>query len=157
MADKEGDASRFAEPAWEIRVNGKRIQLPPWTPFGGANVGRVLGPLEFTVSDQANERYWSAAGLDHPALRAGALYPPIAGNLTILLFQTVAKRPMLQTTQHLVCHQRAQAGTALTVTGTVTERFEKRGRQYAVVEAIIALADGAPVWTSRATFTEVGR
>ncbi|HEX7522274.1 MAG TPA: hypothetical protein VF441_09505 [Acidimicrobiia bacterium] len=126
-------------------------------PFGGTAVGTVLGPLELTVSEQANERYWSAAGLDHPALRAGALYPPIAGNLTILLFQTVAERPMLQTTQHLVCHRRADAGVALTVDGVVAERYEKRGRQYAVVEAIIALADGSPVWTSRATFTEVAR
>jgi hypothetical protein len=129
----------------------------PAAPFGGAAVGTVLGPLEFTVSHQANERYWSAAGLDHPALRAGALYPPIAGNLTILLFQTIAERPMLQTTQHLVCHRRADAGVALTVSGVVAERYEKRGRQYAVVEALIALAEGAPVWTSRARFTEVAR
>ena len=157
MADKHRDTSRFAEPAWAITVNGERIQLPPWTPFGGANVGRVLGPLELTVSEQANERYWRAAGLDHPALEAGALYPPIAGNLTILLFQTVAERPMLQTAQHLVCHRRAEAGEPLTVSGTVTGRYEKRGRQYAVVEALIAVADGSPVWTSRATFTEVAR
>lgn len=129
----------------------------PGAPFGGATVGRVLGPLDFTVSEQANVRYWSAAGLDHPALQAGALYPPIAGNLTILLFQTVAEQPMLQTAQHLVCHRRANAGVPLTVTGTVVERYEKRNRQYAAVEARIALADGSLVWTSRATFTEVAR
>lgn len=126
-------------------------------PFGGAAAGTLLGPLELTVSEQANERYWGAAGLDHAALRAGALYPPIAGNLTILLFQTIAERPMLQTTQQLVCHRRADAGVTLTVNGVVAERYEKRGRQYAVVEALIALPDGAPVWTSRATFTEVAR
>jgi hypothetical protein len=129
----------------------------PATPFGGAAVGTVLGPLDFTVSEQANVRYWSAAGLDHSVLRAGALYPPIAGNLTILLFQTIAEQPMLQTAQHLVCHRRANAGMPLTVSGTVAERYEKRGRQYAVVEARIALADGPLVWTSRATFTEVAR
>jgi hypothetical protein len=116
--------------------------------------GTVLGPIEITVSPAANERYWAAAGVDHPLLRAGALYPPIAANLTILLFQTAATRGVLQTAQHLVCHRRGEAGTPLTVSGTVRERFEKRGREYAVVEATVALPDGSPLWTSVATFCE---
>ena len=116
--------------------------------------GTALGPIEITVSAAANERYWAAAGVDHPVLRAGALYPPIAANLTILLFQTVATRGVLQTAQRLVCHRRGEAGTPLAVSGTVRERFEKRGREYAVVEATVALPDGAPLWTSVATFCE---
>ena len=87
-------------------------------------------------------------------LRAGALYPPIAANLTILLFQTVATRGVLQTAQRLVCHRRGEAGTPLAVSGTVRERFEKRGREYAVVEATVTLPDGSPLWTSVATFCE---
>jgi hypothetical protein len=122
--------------------------------FGGATVGTDLGPLRFTVSPAANERYWSAAGVDHRALRDGALYPPIAANLAILLFQTVATRPLLHTAQRLVCHRRGEAGTELEVTGTVVERYEKRGREYAVVEAVVALPDGTPLWTSVATFCE---
>jgi hypothetical protein len=116
--------------------------------------GTALGPIEITVSPAANERYWAAAGVDHPLLRAGALYPPIAANLTILLFQTVVTRGVLQTAQRLVCHRRGEAGTPLTVSGTVRERFEKRGREYAVVEATVALPDGSPLWTSVATFCE---
>jgi hypothetical protein len=116
--------------------------------------GTPLGPIEITVSAAANERYWAAAGVDHPVLRAGALYPPIAANLTILLFQTVATRGVLQTAQRLACHRRGEAGTPLTVSGTVRERFEKRGREYAVVESTVALPDGAPLWTSVATFCE---
>ena len=116
--------------------------------------GTALGPLEITVTPAANERYWAAAGVDHPALRGGALYPPIAANLTILLFQTVATRGVLQTGQHLVSHRRAEAGTPLTVTGTVRERFEKRGRQYAIVAADVTLPDGSRLWTSVATFCE---
>jgi hypothetical protein len=122
--------------------------------FGGATAGTQLGPLRFTVSPAANERYWSSAGVDHPALRDGALYPPIAANLAILLFQTIATRPLLHTEQRLVCHRRGEAGTELEVTGTVVERYEKRGRAYAIVEAIVALPDGAPLWTSVATFCE---
>jgi hypothetical protein len=123
-------------------------------PFGGAVVGTDLGPLRITVSAAANERYWASAGVDHPALRQGALYPPVAANLTILVFQTVATRPLLHTSQRLVSHRRGEAGTELTVTGTVMDRYEKRGREYAVVDAVVALPDGEPLWTSTATFCE---
>jgi hypothetical protein len=125
--------------------------------FGGAVPGQRLGPLAFTVSRAANERYWTAAGVDDARLRAGALYPPVAANLTILLFQTVADRPMLHTAQHLVCHRRGAAGATLAVEGTVTERFEKRGREYATVRAVVREAEGEPLWTSTATFIEVER
>ena len=124
------------------------------SPFGGAVVGTDLGPLRITVSAAANERYWASAGVDHPALRQGALYPPVAANLAILLFQTVATRPLLHTSQRLVSHRRAEAGTELTITGTVADRYEKRGREYAVVDAVIVLPDGEPLWTSTATFCE---
>jgi len=123
-------------------------------PFGGAVVGTALGPLRVTVSAAANERYWASAGVDHPALRQGALYPPVAANLTILLFQTVATRPLLHTSQRLVSHRRGEAGTELTITGTVADRYGKRGREYAVVDATVALPDGEPLWTSTATFCE---
>jgi hypothetical protein len=123
-------------------------------PFGGADVETELGPLRITVSAAANERYWASAGVDHPALREGALYPPVAANLTILLFQTVATRPLLHTAQRLVSHRRGEAGSELTVTGTVVDRYEKRGREYAVVHAVVALPDGEPLWTSTATFCE---
>jgi acyl-coenzyme A synthetase/AMP-(fatty) acid ligase len=126
----------------------------PATPFGGAVAGTPLGPLRVTVSAAANERYWASAGVDHAALRSGALYPPIAANLTILLFQTVATRPLLHTAQRLVAHRRGVAGTELTVSGTVTDRYEKRGREYAVVDAVATLPDGEPLWSSTATFCE---
>lgn len=119
-------------------------------------VGTPLGPLTLAISRAANERYWAAAGADHPALRAGALYPPIAANLTVLVTQTVVDRALLQTAQRVVSHRRADADVELTVTATVTDRFEKRGREYAVVTAEITLPDGAALWTSVATFCEAG-
>jgi hypothetical protein len=118
--------------------------------------GTALGPMTLRISRAANERYWSSAGVDHPTLRAGALYPPIAANLTVLLVQTVADRQLLQTAQRITTHRSADADVELTVTGTVTERFEKRGREYAVVRAEIALPGGEPLWTSTATFCGAG-
>ncbi len=123
-------------------------------PFGGAETGTTLGPLPVAISSAANERYWRAAAVDHPRLREGALYPAIAANLTIMLFQTVARRPLLHTAQRLVSHRLGDADVELTVTGRVADRFEKRGREYAVVEADVALPDGSLLWTSVATFTE---
>lgn len=126
----------------------------PATKLSDLEVGTALGPMPVTVSSRANRRYWASAGADHPILRAGALYPPIAANLTILLFQTAATEPVLHTAQRVVCHRRGEAGAELTVTGTVVERYEKRGHEYAVVEAEVALPDGSQLWTSVATFCE---
>jgi hypothetical protein len=130
-------------------VNSGASVLAPLRP------GDALGPLEITVSAAANERYWRAAGVEHPLLAAGALYPPIAANLTILMFQQHCPHAMIQTRQVLHCHRREQAGTPLVATGEVTARYEKRGRQYVDVVASIASAarPDEPIWTSTVSFT----
>jgi hypothetical protein len=117
--------------------------------------GTVLGPLRLTVSAAANERYWRAAGVDHPTLTAGALYPPIAANLTVLCFAQVFPDAVIQTRQHLRCHRRVTAGVELVTTGRVARRYEKRGRSYVDVETTIIAADSPddPVWTSEVSFT----
>jgi hypothetical protein len=117
--------------------------------------GEELGPLRLEVSAAANDRYWKAAGIDHAARDAGRLYPPMAANLTILLLQTAVAEPVLHTAQQLTCHRAADAEVELTVTGRVAERFTRRGREYAVVEASVQLPGGTPLWTSRASFTPV--
>jgi hypothetical protein len=127
----------------------------PASVLDGLTEGTPLGPFAATVSTEANERYWRAAGVSHPALEAGALYPPIAANLTILMFLETCPHPMIQTSQVLRCHRTIDAGAPLTVTGRVTARYEKRGRAYVDVEATIAAA-AAPddaVWTSIVSFT----
>jgi hypothetical protein len=117
--------------------------------------GVELGPLPLTVSEAANDRYWAGAGIEHPARRAGVLYPPMAANLTILLVQTQLPLPLLQTAQRLECHRVGRAPADLIVTGLVRERFVKRDRDYMVVEATVAAAGEAPLWTSVVTFTPV--
>jgi hypothetical protein len=117
--------------------------------------GQALGPLTFDVSVAASERYWDAAGVDHPARTAGMLYPPMAANLTILLLQSVIDEPVLHTAEQLRCSRAAAAGLELTVTGTVTGRYTRRDREYAVVSAQVRLPDGDLLWSSIATFTPV--
>jgi hypothetical protein len=117
--------------------------------------GRELGPLRLTVSVAANERYWRAAGADHPRLRGGTLYPPIAANLTILCFQLTVPDAMIQTRGRLLCHRAAAAGGELVTTGVVADRYEKRGREYVDIEARVVTADepDEPLWDSWVTFT----
>ena len=80
------------------------------TRFAQLAPGTPIGPFAVTVSTAANERYWRTVGADHPALRAGALYPPLAANLTVLTFQQTCPEAMIQTRQRLVCHRIGQAG-----------------------------------------------
>jgi hypothetical protein len=117
--------------------------------------GTVLEPLRLTISAAANERYWRAAGADHPVLGAGALYPPIAANLTVLCFGRLCPDPVIQTRQLLRSHRRVDAGAELVTTGRVTARYTKRGREYVDVETTIATssAPDEPVWTSLVSFT----
>jgi len=117
--------------------------------------GDPLGPFAVVVDQAANERYWQAAGVDHPALAAGTLYPPIAANLTILMFQQTCPDAMIQTRQQLRCHHTVPAGTPLVVTGRIGERWEKRGRAFCDVEAEVHTDTGGLAWSSVVTFTPV--
>ena len=135
---------------------------PDAAPEGGATgrlteltVGTRLGPLTVAVSAAANERYWEGAAVEHPARAAGLLYPPLAANLTVLLTQTIVGHPLLQTAQRLRSHRSSPAGVELTITGAVLERYAKRGREYAVIQADVTLPDRDLLWTSTATFTTV--
>ncbi len=123
--------------------------------WASLQVGDPLQPLRLVVSTAANERYWQAAGVEHPALRAGALYPPIAANLTILSLQQTVPDAMIQTRQRLQCHRVASAGVELVTTGRVAARYEKRGREYIDIEAQVVTADApdSVLWESWVTFT----
>ena len=132
------------------------ISVPPAAPFNGVVVGTPFGPITFAVSEAANDRYWEAAGISHPAREAGVLYPPMAANLTILAFQTVAPDPLLHTAQRLECRAMAHAPTSVTMTGSVTGRFERRGREYVEVTTTTTDADGTVLWISVGTFVEAG-
>jgi hypothetical protein len=123
----------------------------------GLAEGQELPDLRLSVSAAANDRYWAGAGIDHPARAAGRLYPPMAANLTILAVQQVVDEPLLHTAQTLACHCAASAPADLVVRARCAGRLEKRGRDYAVVDAWIEDADGSTLWTSTATFTTVRR
>jgi len=121
-------------------------------PFAQVTAGTRLPELRVTVSAAANERYWRAAGASHPLLEAGALYPPIAANLTVLCFGQVCPDAMIQTRQRLVCHRSGRAGAELVTSGVVRSRYEKRGRDYVDVATTVSSSDGV-LWESEVSFT----
>ena len=125
--------------------------------FADLRTGVDLGVLTLSVSAAANERYWRAAGADHPLLVAGALYPPIAANLTVLLYNQACGEPVIQTRQVLRTFRRADAGVELHTEGRIADAYEKRGRAYVDIEARVTTADRPDelLWTSFVSFTPV--
>jgi hypothetical protein len=121
--------------------------------FAEITAGTPLEPFTVAVSAAANDRYWDGAGVEHPLRAEGALYPLIAANLTVLTFTRLCPEAMIQTRQRLVCHRRADAPATLRTAGLVTDRYERRGRTYIVVETTVTLEDGADLWTSSVVFT----
>ena len=121
-------------------------------PFSQVTVGTALEPFDLEISAAANDRYWDGAGVEHPLRTAGALYPLIAANLAVLTFGRICPDAMIQTRQRLVCHRRADAPATLRTTGTVSERYERRGRTYIVVDTEVTIGD-EPLWSSSVVFT----
>lgn len=121
--------------------------------FADLAAGTALEPLTLTLSEAANDRYWEGAGIEHPVRAAGALYPLVAANLTVLAFGQTCADPVIQARQTLVCHRRADAPATLVTAGAVREAYERRGRAYVVVDTEVALAGGDPLWSSTVVFT----
>jgi hypothetical protein len=125
----------------------------PMHAFADLRAGTALPPLTLAISAAANDRYWDGAGVEHPLRAAGALYPLIAANLTVLAFGGLCPDPVIQARQHLVCHRRADAPATLWTSGAIVEHYGRRGRSYVVVDTAIALDDGDPLWSSSVVFT----
>lgn len=124
--------------------------------FGGLQPGDALSPLALTISPQANERYWTAAGIDHEALRAGALYPLIAANLTVLAFTQHCPEAMIQTRQQLQIHRIATTPADLETHAHVLERYERRSLPYIAIAAEVSL-QGEPLWSATSHFTPAAK
>jgi hypothetical protein len=121
--------------------------------LAGLEIGQQLGPLEVTVSAEGNERYWAAAGVDHPLLREGVLYPPIGATLVIMLVRSaIAPGEVLHTGQQLTAHRFAHVDEPLLTTAVVRDRFSKRDRDYVIVDGRTCNARGETVWSMSGTF-----
>jgi hypothetical protein len=108
-------------------------------------VGTQLGPWSLELRAAANDRYWEGAGIDHPARRAGVLYPPLAANLLIVALQRICDEPLLHLGQRLRTRAIATAPARLRVTGSVRRRWQQRGREHLEIAAEVVAQDVAGV------------
>ena len=128
------------------------MKSPPIS-FAELGAGTPLEPFTVTISAAANDRYWDGAGVEHPLRRAGALYPLIAANLTVLTFANRVRRRDDPDPPAPGVPPAGRRPATLRTTGSVSERYERRGRTYVVVETEITLDDDISLWTSTVVFT----
>ena len=123
---------------------------PTWPP------DQPLGPMRLTISAAANERYWRAAGVDHPLLRGGRALPADRRQPhDPLLPADLPRRDDPDPPAPQVPPDRARRAPSSITFGRVVARYEKRGREYVDIEVAVITADAPdqPLWTSWVTFT----
>ncbi len=129
-------------------------------------VGEELAPLEFHVSEEMNENFLHAVEDLHPRyMEATAGGPPLVHPALLINFSNNTRSPSfhlpsgmaaIHTHEDVEHTGPARVGKRFRVSWRVTGRYERRGRQYQVVEAPIVDEDGALVLTRRTTYTYTG-
>ncbi len=129
-------------------------------------VGEEFAALEFHVSEEMNENFLHAVEDLHPRyVEATADGPPLVHPALLINFSNNTRSPSfyllpgmaaIHTHEEVEHAGRARVGKRFRVSWQVTARYERRGRQYQVVEATIVDEDGGPVLTRRTTYTYTG-
>lgn len=129
-------------------------------------VGDEFAPFEFHVSEEMNEnflhaiedlhpRYLVQAG-SHPALVHPALLINFSNNTRSPSFQLPPGMAAIHTHENVEHTSPAHVGKRFRVSWIVTARYERRGRQYQIVDAPIVDEDGKLVLKRRTTYTYTG-
>ena len=117
--------------------------------------GEELAPFTFHVTEEFNEnylhavedfhpRYMTGEGGNAPVIHAGLLFN--FSNLTRSpSFSLPAGVAAIHTHEEATFHAPAPVGSTITVSWKIIDTYEKRGRFYQVVEALITTADGKQV------------
>ncbi len=117
--------------------------------------GDELAPFTFEVTEEFNENYLHAVEDFHPRYMTGeGDEPPIIHAGLLFNFSNLTRSPSfslpagiaaIHTHEEATFFAPAPVGSTLTVSWKITDTFEKRGRLYQVVEALITTADGKQV------------
>lgn len=122
--------------------------------------GDVLGPIDYTMSRFVVREYCHANELHQPVFqhREGQYAPPTLVHLDKLRLYKHACPAGTGPTARVhyeydaTIHAPIPVDVPLRVKGTVTERYEKKGRQYVVMQIDLAIAaDNRPLVTYRDT------
>jgi hypothetical protein len=125
-----------------MTIEGPMPQEITWEEL---HVGLKLGPLEETITDELIQRYLTSVSSTSPVYATlqedGSRIAPMAvvESLTFLLlqlqFQIRTRHGGLQSRMEAVYREPPLLGTVVRVEGCVVEKYEKRGKQYYVMEA----------------------
>jgi len=122
------------------------------------DTGDVLGPLDYTMSKFVVREYCHANELHHDCFQNDVqAAPPTLVHLDKLRLYMHACPAGTGPTARVhyeydaTIHAPIPVGVPLRVKGTVTERYEKKGRQYVVMVIDLGTAAGEPLVTYRDT------
>ena len=122
--------------------------------------GDTLGPIDYTMSRFVVREYCHANELHQPCFQEkdGQFAPPTLVHLDKLRLYKLACPQGAGPTARVhyeydaTIHAPVPVEVPLRVSGTVTERYEKRGREYVVTEIVLrTAADERPLITYRDT------
>ena len=111
--------------------------------------GDVLGPVQYTMSRFVVREYCHAVEMHQPCFQEGAnpIAPPTLVHLDKLRLYRHAcpggtgPDARVHYEYDATIHAPVLAGTRLSVKGTVTDRYVKRGRDYVILEIDMRAAD----------------
>ena len=117
--------------------------------------GEELAPFTFHVTEEFNENFLHSVEDFHPRFMEGhAGRAPIIHAGLLFNFSNLTRSPSfslpagvaaIHTHEEAAFLQPAPVGSTLTVTWKITDTYEKRGRLYQVVEALIMTDAGSQV------------
>ena len=122
--------------------------------------GDVLGPVDYTMSRFVVREYCHAVEMHQPCFQGidGQIAPPTLVHLDKLRLYKHAcpagtgPTARVHVEYDATIHAAVPIGVPLRVKGTVTERYEKKGRQYVVMQIDLNTAkDDKPLVTYRDT------
>ena len=126
-------------------------------------VDEEFEPLEFCVTEEFNENYLHAVEDFHPRyIEQAAERPPIVNPALFINFSNITRSPSFYLpadTSALHTHEEVEyinpgkVGATFTVSWKVVDAYERRGRPYQVVDALITDDAGTPILRRKTTNT----
>ena len=122
-------------------------------PFDELEIGDTFGPVPFDTSEKAVRRYCNEMGDHNPIYLEdspfdGPVAPPLM-SATLLGLRMIGTRYSSHATVPAKLIQKnirpAKVGSSLTLSGTLVDKYIKRGMEYAVIESVIKDESGAEI------------
>ena len=124
-------------------------------------VGEELEPLEFVVTPEFNKQFLDALEDHHPRyLQETKLGPPVVHPGLLVNYSNRTRSPSyylepgvatVHAKEEIEFINPARVGKKLTVSWKVSEKYEKRGRLYSVVDVLIKDEDGMEILKRKLT------